>query len=96
MAQLIKLETEEELNELISTGERIIVDYFAEWCGPCKSLGQYLESMPDDVRMYKVDTSDFISHNVRTIPTLLKFEGGVEIGRHLGFSDPQAVNEFIK
>ena len=52
-----------EFNELIQN-EKVLVDFYAEWCGPCQMLGKVLEEVDkekDDIKIVKVNTDDFLS-----------------------------------
>lgn len=91
--------TDENFNELIK-GKKVIVDFFATWCGPCKMLSPVLESLSkeyDDVTFVKVDVDD--CHNVSkeygimSVPTLMKFENGQLIDTKVGY---QNINELKK
>lgn len=91
--------TDEKFNELIN-GKKVIVDFFATWCGPCKMLSPVLESLSTEypeVIFVKVDVDD--CHNVSkeygimSVPTLMKFENGKLIDTKVGY---QNINELRK
>ena len=79
------LEKEEDFNEIIK-GD-IIVDFYADWCGPCKMLGEVLEET--NFNILKVNVDDFqsiaIKYGVMSIPTLIKFNNGNEIKKVIGY-----------
>ncbi len=68
----------EDFDKLISDNDFIIIDFWAPWCGPCKSFGPIYEELSDkypDIVFAKVDTEDQQelagSFNIRSIPTLM-------------------------
>ena len=72
--------TEKDIKEIIDQSEKIvIVDFYAQWCGPCKALSPILEEISDEyagkVDVYKIDVDQeedlAIAFGIRTIPTLL-------------------------
>jgi thioredoxin 1 len=71
-------------NELINGQTPVLVDFSAEWCGPCKMMGPVLEQlkdkMEDRVRILKidVDSNRELAHkyNIRSVPTLMVFQEG--------------------
>ena len=71
----------EKFNELIK--DKVLVDFYAEWCGPCKMLAPNLEKL--DYNILKVDVDKFqdlaISYGVMSVPTLILFKGGKEINK---------------
>ncbi len=92
------LEKESEFKELVSTGVTL-VDFYANWCGPCKAMGKVLEEM-DEVKIVKVNTDNFdtlsASFGVMSIPTLILFKDGEEVGKKIGLQSKSELEEFIK
>ncbi len=93
---IIHLE-KENFAELIK--EEVLVDFYANWCGPCKMLAPILEEVGNYFKVIKVDIDkhDDLAHRygVMSIPTLILFKDGVEIKRHVGFLNKDALLEFI-
>jgi len=94
------LEKKEDFNEFIK--ERCLVDFYANWCGPCQMLGTVLEKIENElgVSVLKVNTDEFqelaIKYGVMSIPTVILFENGEEIKKHIGFMKAEEIKEFIK
>lgn len=91
------LEKEEDFNNLIQN--RVLVDFYADWCGPCKRLGSILEEIDNiDILKVNVDLFQNISnkYGVMSIPTLIIFDGGNEIKKSIGFKTKEELEEFIK
>lgn len=74
----------EDFNELINGQTPVLVDFSAEWCGPCKMMAPVLEQlkgkMADKVKILKVDVDSNSElagkYNIRSVPTLMLFQGG--------------------
>lgn len=85
-------------NEL--TQERVLVDFYANWCGPCKMLGPVLEKVSDEVKVLKVNVDEYQDlareYGVMSIPCIILFEQGKEIKRSVGFLPEGKLREFIK
>lgn len=91
------LEKEEDFNNLIQN--KVLVDFYADWCGPCKRLGAILEEINDiDILKVNVDLFQNISnkYGVMSIPTLIIFDKGNEVKKSIGFKTKEELIEFIK
>lgn len=102
MGEHIKLTTEETFKQDISKGTAL-VDFYADWCGPCRMLTPVLEQVAKDVKdraaVLKLDidsaqeTASFFQ--VTSIPTLILFKDGEEKGRVVGLRDAEELKKFI-
>ena len=96
--EIIHLEKQEKFKDLINE-DKILIDFFATWCGPCKMLGQVLEKVESNLKVVKVDTDEFEDlareYGVMSIPTLVLIEKGKEIKRNIGFLDKNTLEKFL-
>jgi len=83
--------TTEQLTEKLNNNEKVLVDFFATWCGPCKALVPTLESIQNNyegVEFVKLDvdqnTDLAMQMGVRSVPTVILFEGKKEVFRATG------------
>ena len=90
------LENNEDFKEIIKEGAWI-VDFYADWCGPCKMLGEVLETT--DYNILKVNTDNFqdlsFSFGVMSIPTLIIFKDGKEIKKSIGFIQKEELDKLM-
>lgn len=94
----------EELGRLISSRRRVLVDFWAEWCGPCLMmkgiLEEFAESSGNECVVTKVNTvahGDLAEkHGVRGLPTLILFEDGEEVRRHAGTLSRAELTAFVE
>ncbi len=92
------LTKDDNFKELISN-KNILVDFYADWCGPCKMLSPVLESITE-VEVLKVNVDEFQTlskeYSVMSIPTMIYFENGVEKTKLIGFKTKEEILNNIK
>lgn len=81
------LENEKDFNNLINNN-LILVDFYTEWCGPCKMLSEVLNNV-DFIKILKVDADKFpnlaMKFGIMSVPTLCFFKNGNLLKREIGF-----------
>ena len=91
------LEKEEDFEQIIK-GD-IIVDFYADWCGPCKMLGELFEEY-DEFNVLKINVDNFPDiarkYGIMSIPTLIKFNNGNEVKKVVGFKTIEELREEFK
>ena len=82
------------------TKNKILVDFYADWCGPCKMLGEVLENVDSDIECLKVNVDEHNAlaqkYGVMSIPTVIVFDNNKEIKKNIGFMDEDELKEFIE
>jgi thioredoxin len=93
---------ESEFTRTIKQGN-IVIDFYADWCGPCKRLGPVIGDLAkefNNVKFVKVniDTASSISsrYNVRSIPTLIFFKNGKEVKKVNGYQSKSELRSILK
>lgn len=92
-----------ELNELVNTNKKVLVDVYAVWCGPCKMLSPIVDKVAEDTKDLTVvkvnidDNEDIASKfGIEAIPTLLVFEDGKLKKSNVGFVPEAKLRELVK
>lgn len=79
--------------------KKILVDFYASWCGPCRMLTEVLESIEDKIDILKVDVDKFPEiarkYGVMSIPNLFLFENNQVIKNQVGFLNENELLDFI-
>lgn len=79
--------------------KKVLVDFYADWCGPCKMMGQVLEEI-NEIDVLKVNVDKFPElaqkYGVMSIPSIFIFENGSPIKNRVGYMNIEELNDFIK
>ncbi|HOP65866.1 MAG TPA: thioredoxin [Bacilli bacterium] len=88
-----------EFEETIGN-EYTLVDFYADWCGPCKMLAPILEELKEEIKIVKVNVDEnqeiAMRYGVMSIPTLIFFKDGKVIHQMIGFSTKEDLLAVIK
>ena len=98
-----KLEEKDFQKTVIDSKKKVLVDCYADWCGPCRMLGPIVEEVSDentDCEFYKlnVDEAEEISmkYGIMSIPTLLVFNNGELVNKSVGLIQKEKIKELLK
>jgi thioredoxin 1 len=98
----MQLVTSQELEQIKLTGQPVLVDYFATWCGPCKALIPMLERIESDypnVKFVKVNVDEnqdhAVSMSIRSVPTVAFYKNNEEIKRSSGLNSESFYKETL-
>jgi len=91
MSQTIEI-TDSNFEEILNTEKPVMIDFWAEWCGPCKMIGPVVSEMAGEydgkavIGKVDVDSNPSVSakYGVRSIPTLLFFKNGEVVDKQIG------------
>ena len=89
--------------EVLKSSLPVVVDFYAEWCGPCKRMEPVLEKVSQEhsgkVKVVKLNSDEnqlvASKYNVRGLPTLILFRGGQEVERKMGLQSEQELNKLL-
>ena len=92
MSNVIELNDNNFEEEVIKSGDPVLVDFWAEWCGPCKMIAPSVENISSEyegklkVGKLDVDSNPTVSstYGIRSIPTLLIFKNGAPVDQIVG------------
>ena len=89
--------------DVILSDTPVIIDFWAEWCGPCKMIGPILEELGAEldgqIKIVKINVDDnnqtAIKYSIRSIPTLMLIKNGKVQAQHIGAASKSQIKEFI-
>ena len=95
----MKIVNSEEFKEIKNNG-KLVIDFYANWCGPCKMLGPVLEEVSkdyDDVTFIKVNVDESedlaVEYGIMSIPAVFMLKDGEVVNSFLGFNQERFVRE---
>jgi thioredoxin 1 len=91
-------------NDVLKSDLPVLVDFWAEWCGPCKMVGptveQLSQTMAGKIKVAKLNVDEnqeiAMKYGIRSIPSLILFKAGKEIARTVGAASKESYQKFIE
>ena len=97
---VLKLDVNNFEEEVINSDCKVLVDFYADWCGPCKMMSPVIDEIADEntaVKVGKINVDDnqelAMKYSVMSIPTIMIFENGIPKKTFVGVTDK---NEILK
>ena len=92
-----------EYDQVLADNKSVFVDFYADWCGPCKMVGPVLEEISKDytdIKFVKVNVDDnpeiAQQYGIMSIPTMIGFKNGVKVASSLGFMPREELEAVVK
>lgn len=103
MADIIKVDISSFENEVLNHLGIVLVDFLAEWCGPCKMQLPILEKISDEIPSVKIckinvdeNTDLAVKFGIRSIPTMMVFKNGEKVEQLIGLKNKKELSEKLK
>lgn len=95
--------TNDNLQELIDSGKPVVIDFWAEWCGPCRMISPIIDELADEfagkatIGKCDIEANDAIAvkYGIRNIPTILFIKGGEVVDKQIGAAPKAALEDKI-
>lgn len=101
--EILKINEDNFEKEVLESEKTVLIDFFADWCGPCKMLSPIIEQFAKEnekVKVVKINVDELpdlaVKYGVRSIPTLVVIKNGEEVNRSVGLIDKSEMLELVK
>ena len=99
---VVQLTPENFYQEVLQAGQTVLVDFYADWCGPCKMMGPVVEELAGEVsgvKVCKINIDEEMAvaqkYGVMSIPTFIAFKNGEIAGKQVGAVPKSKLQELI-
>lgn len=101
---VLNVTSENYENEVLKSDKKVLIDFYADWCGPCKMMSPIIdeiaEEMSDTVKVGKVNVDEnqdlAMEYGVMSIPTVIILKNGEVQKTFIGVTDKEKIIEFLK
>ena len=100
---IIKVSNENFEEEVLNSDKVVLIDFFADWCGPCKMLSPIIEKISNEnqnIKVVKINVDEAqdiaMKYQVMSIPTLVVIKDGEEVNRSVGLVSQADIEKMIK
>ena len=91
---------EEFKKEVIDSKAEVLVDFYADWCGPCKMLSPIMDEISKEKTVFKINVDDeqdlAMEYGVMSIPCVIAFKDGKEVNRSVGLKSKDDILGLLK
>lgn len=101
--EVVKVTSETFETEVLKSKEPVLIDFFADWCGPCKMISPIVDEIAqesEDIKVVKINVDESpdiaMDYRVMSIPTLIVIKDGQEKARSVGFVEKAKILELLK
>ncbi len=100
---VMKVNKESFETEVLKAEGMVLVDFFADWCGPCKMLSPIVDEVAEentDIKVFKINVDEepelAMRYNVMSIPTLVVIQNGEEVNKSVGLVSKEDIIKMVK
>lgn len=91
-------------SEVLQSEVPVLVDFWAEWCAPCRALAPTIDALADDyvgkAKVAKLDIDNAqeiaVKYGIQSIPTVAVFKGGKVVGQRVGLADKETLSDLLE
>ena len=101
--EVLKVTSENFEEEVLKSDKTVLIDFYADWCGPCKMLSPIIEAVAnenEDIKVVKINVDNAqdlaIEYQVMSIPTIVVIKDGQEVNRTVGVVSKSQIEEMVK
>ena len=101
--EVMKVTSSNFEEEVLNSDKTVLIDFYADWCGPCKMFSPIVESVAEeneDIKVVKIDVDNAqdlaIKYQVMSIPTIVVIKNGQEVNRNVGVVSKSQILEMVK